>query len=62
MEGNDVVHISNDRDSYTLGAAKYSIKVTELLQKEKCNFRIDHKNNQHHWIISMKNGQNNKLV
>ena len=54
MEGNDAVHISNDRESYTLGASRYSLKVTEFLQKEKCNFRIDHKENQHHWIISMK--------
>lgn len=54
MEGNEIVHISNDMESYTLGASRYSLKVTEFLQNEKCNFRIDHKGDEHHWIISME--------
>lgn len=53
-EGIDILDISYNRDFYTLSASQYSLKVTELLQKDKCNFRIDHKSDEHHWIISMK--------
>ncbi len=54
MDGIDVIHIASEENYYTLGASQYSFKVTEFLQKEKCNFMINHKDHQHDWIISTK--------